>query len=175
MGIDPGFSGGIAIIDCDTKESFAWKMPQTEVDLAEALTKISRQYNNNDEFIQAYWPSDFICYLEKVGGMKTDGGSRAFKFGMQFGAIVGILAILKVKTVLVPPAKWMRHLNCLTGGNKNVTKRKAQQLFPHVKITHAKADALLIAEYGRQRETGMLNERRKSKNTSSYNNNKRIR
>jgi len=31
-----------------------------------------------------------------------------------------------------------------------VSKRKAQELFPAIKITHAIADALLIAEYGRR-------------------------
>jgi hypothetical protein len=39
----------------------------------------------------------------------------------------------------------------LSKGDKNVTKRKAQELFPSLKITHATADALLIAEYLRRK------------------------
>ena len=35
------------------------------------------------------------------------------------------------------------------GGDKNVTKRKAQELWPNIKITHAFADALLLGEFGR--------------------------
>jgi hypothetical protein len=31
-----------------------------------------------------------------------------------------------------------------------VSKRKAQELFPGIKVTHAIADALLIAEYNRR-------------------------
>jgi hypothetical protein len=38
----------------------------------------------------------------------------------------------------------------MSKGDKNVTKRRAQQLFPQLKVTHAIADALLIAEYGRR-------------------------
>jgi hypothetical protein len=38
----------------------------------------------------------------------------------------------------------------MSAGNKNVTKTRAAQLFPGVKMTHAIADALLIAEYGRR-------------------------
>jgi hypothetical protein len=38
----------------------------------------------------------------------------------------------------------------MTKGDKNITKRKAQELFPEIKITHAIADSLLIAEYGRR-------------------------
>ena len=41
-------------------------------------------------------------------------------------------------------------MDCLTGGDKNVTKRKAQSLFPWVKVTHAIADSMLLAEYCRQ-------------------------
>jgi hypothetical protein len=41
-------------------------------------------------------------------------------------------------------------MSCLTKGDKNVTKSRAQELFPEVKVTHAIADALLIAEYGRR-------------------------
>jgi hypothetical protein len=45
-------------------------------------------------------------------------------------------------------------MQCLTGGDKNISKRRAQELFPSLKITHAVADALLIAEYGRRLERG---------------------
>jgi len=41
-------------------------------------------------------------------------------------------------------------MGCMTKGDKNVSKRKAQELFPSMKVTHASADALLIAEYGRR-------------------------
>ncbi len=44
----------------------------------------------------------------------------------------------------------MKTLDCMTGGDKNVTKRKAQELFPEIKVTHAIADALLIGEYARR-------------------------
>jgi hypothetical protein len=39
-----------------------------------------------------------------------------------------------------------------TKGDKNVSKRRAQELFPQLKVTHATADALLIAEYGRRQK-----------------------
>ena len=41
-------------------------------------------------------------------------------------------------------------MSWLSKGDKNVTKSRAQELFPELKITHAIADALLIAEYGRR-------------------------
>jgi hypothetical protein len=36
----------------------------------------------------------------------------------------------------------------MTKGDKNISKAKAQELFPDKKIIHATADALLIALYG---------------------------
>jgi len=52
----------------------------------------------------------------------------------------------------VSPVKWQSALSCLTKGKKNVTKARAQQWFPKIKVTHGIADALLIAEYGRRVE-----------------------
>jgi hypothetical protein len=47
---------------------------------------------------------------------------------------------------------WQKSLGCLTHGDKNVSKAAAQRLFPGMKITHATADALLIAYYGYTKE-----------------------
>jgi hypothetical protein len=57
---------------------------------------------------------------------------------------------LKIPFEEVSPVKWQKVMGCLSKGDKNVTKAAAQRLFPDIKITHAIADALLIAEYGRR-------------------------
>ena len=77
-------------------------------------------------------------------------GVRAFTFGQSYGFLRGMLIASEVPFDEVLPVKWMTKLSCRTKGNKNITKAKAQQLFPELKITHAIADALLIAEYCRQ-------------------------
>lgn len=61
-----------------------------------------------------------------------------------------LLASQSVPFEEVTPAKWQGALGCRSKGDKNVTKRKAQELFPEVKMTHAIADAYLLAEYCRQ-------------------------
>jgi hypothetical protein len=50
----------------------------------------------------------------------------------------------------ISPQAWQKSLGCMTGGDKNISKRRAQELFPTMNVTHATADALLIAEYGRR-------------------------
>ena len=78
------------------------------------------------------------------------GVRSAFTFGQSFGMAEMLLTCLGIPFERGRPQVWQRSLGCLTGGDKNVTKRRAQQLFPGVRITHANADALLIAEYGRR-------------------------
>jgi Holliday junction resolvasome RuvABC endonuclease subunit len=82
--------------------------------------------------------------------MPRQGVSSTFKFGTSYGFLRGVLVALEVPFEAVTPAKWQRSMSCLTKGDKNVTKARAQELFPEVKVTHAIADALLIAEYGRR-------------------------
>jgi len=76
--------------------------------------------------------------------------ASSFKFGQGFGHLEMALTAAKIPFTYVTPQKWQKELGCLTGGDKNVSKSRAQQLFPHIKCTHAISDALLIAEYCRR-------------------------
>tara|TARA_Y100000361_G_scaffold35863_1_gene30292 strand:+ start:1162 stop:1608 length:447 start_codon:yes stop_codon:yes gene_type:complete len=134
LGIDVGKSGGIAIV---SEESYdAWKIPESERDLWDLLKECK--------------PSIKFGMIERVHSSPQMGVRSAFSFGRSYGFLRGMLIALEIPFDEVSPVKWMTKLSCRTKGDKNVTKRKAQQLFPDLKITHAIADALLIAEYCRQ-------------------------
>tara|TARA_R100001129_G_scaffold65571_1_gene44768 strand:- start:4400 stop:4846 length:447 start_codon:yes stop_codon:yes gene_type:complete len=137
LGIDPGKSGGVAVVNAEG--GMAWKIPDTERDLWELLKKQQ--------------PSVTFGIIEKVHSSPQMGVRSAFTFGQSYGTLRGMLVALEIPFDEVSPVKWMTHLSCRTKGDKNVTKRKAQQLFPDLKVTHATADALLLAEYCRQRRT----------------------
>lgn len=138
IGIDPGQSGGIAvIIDAGVA---AWKMRDTERDVYDLLLEASQRY------------PDRVAVLEKVGPMPKQGVSSTWKFAQGYGFLRGCLIALGIPFETVPPGVWQRRMGCLSRGNKNVTKAKAQELFPSIKVTHALADALLIAEDRRRRE-----------------------
>ena len=78
-------------------------------------------------------------------------GSRsAFTFGRGYGNLEMALTAAGIPFARIRPQVWQKELGCLTKGDKNVSKRKAQELFPSMKVTHATADALLIAKYGTQ-------------------------
>lgn len=135
IGIDPGMSGGIALA-CDDgfyqAHGFANK---TEVDII--------------ELIRYYSLFSDICFLEKVHAMPKQGVVSSFTFGQIYGGLRFAILCHKLRMELVTPVTWQRRLKCLSKGDKKVTRAKAQQLFPNIKVTHQIADALLIAEYGR--------------------------
>ena len=138
IGIDPGKSGGVAWVRDGGQVPFARKMPDTVHDLVDLLRVRDL--------------SDAKCYLEKVHAMPGQGVTSMFTFGQGLGQLEGVLAALGIPVEWVTPQKWQAALSCKTAGDKNVSKRKAQELFPSVKWTHATADAALICEYGRRVE-----------------------
>jgi hypothetical protein len=144
IGIDPGKSGAIAWIT-DGKPCVE-KMPETLQDLWELVQSIAFGGRGLPT------PSGCKAYIESVHSSPQMGVTSAFTFGQGFGRLEMALTAAGIPFERVTPQKWQKAMGCMTGGNKNISKRKAQELFPQLKITHATADATLIAEYGRRAE-----------------------
>lgn len=142
IGIDPGQSGGIALITAEGGVVDAFKMPTTERDLLDALGDRIGWFGNAE--------GRAFAVIEKVGASPQMGVVSAFTFGKGYGALLMVLTALEVPFDQVSPQKWQLVMGCRSGGDKNVTKRRAQQLFPDRTVTHAVADALLIAEFCRR-------------------------
>ena len=134
IGIDPGASGGIAWLGRGSP--LAFKMPDTEKDVHDLLHGMEMEEGGTH------------AYIENVHSMPGQGVASSFKFGRNLGMLRAFLIALGIPFEAVSPQRWQKAMGCLTKGDKNVSKRKAQELFPSLKITHAIADALLIAEYG---------------------------
>jgi len=139
IAIDPGKSGGLAIQRAN--EVSALSMPPTATDIARAL--------------EPYTGSETIVYLEHVPPFVPCARAKnMFRLGESFGAILGILAALKLRTVLVRPAKWQARFAlgtrsaCASDSDwKNKLKAEAQRRFPQIKVTLKTADALLLLDY----------------------------
>ena len=147
IGIDPGQSGGLAGIDELGLVVTTLKMPETEQDLLNALRDFREHANHG--YVRAV--------LERVsagvfGANRRMGVTSAFTFGRGVGALRMALTAAEIPFDEVAPVKWQTAMMCRTRGDKNISKRRAQQLFPQVKVTHAIADCLLLAEYCRREE-----------------------
>ena len=91
-----------------------------------------------------------VATIENVHAMPKQGVTSSFTFGKNFGFLIGLLTACCIPYKFVTPQKWQKGMQCMTKGDKNISKAAAQRLWPKIKITHAIADSLLIAEYGRQ-------------------------
>jgi Holliday junction resolvasome RuvABC endonuclease subunit len=137
VGVDPGSSsGGIAILDMETNEVGLIKLANTEHDIWEWLNQVIK-------------PLSSAVTIEDVHSMPDQSAQSGFTFGRSYGFLIGIFTALQIPMHFVTPQKWQKAMQCRTGGDKNISKSAAQRLWPELKITHAYADALLIAEYGR--------------------------
>lgn len=148
LGIDPGASGGFAIVWDD--RSIVTTKFQTDLEDWQWLRDRTAE-------------GMVFAALEKVGGYigTPQPGSAMFKFGASWGRLRGFLTAASVPFEEPTPQRWQKDLNIAprrkaskkrgTGESKTDFKRrlrdKAQSLFPYVTITNDIADALLIAEW----------------------------
>lgn len=154
IGVDPGVAGGIAVLDDRGQPVETHKMPETRRDLLDILTPFNSTGPNA--------PSR--CVVEKVNagvfghgaGDRRMGVVSAFTFGRNVERVHMALVAAGVVYDEALPVKWQTALGCRTRGDKNISKARAQELFPGVKVTHAIADALLIAEFCRRTERGSI-------------------
>lgn len=155
IGVDPGAGGGIAAINQYGDVIVCRRMPETDSDILDALATAK----------QATFES-VRAVLEKVHSSPQMGVTSAFSFGRSYGAVRMALAALAIPFDDVSPQRWQREIGGLVssgkvhgnmrGRDKNVTKQRAQQMFPAAHVTHATADALLLAEYARRMATGTV-------------------
>jgi len=148
IGIDPGQSGGIAIIS-PTGNMSIHKMPPTEHDTNVILEKVA--------IYCAHHNSPPYCLIEGVHSFPGQGVSSSFKFGRNYGFLRGVLVANKIPFNEVSPQKWQKFFGLQKKSkeesktvHKNRIKEKAQQLHPELKITLATSDAVIICEYCRQ-------------------------
>jgi len=138
IGIDPGKNGSIAWTAGGNP--CVETMPETLQDLWELISGITAE-------------GKCVAYLEQVHSSPQMGVTSAFTFGNGFGHLEMALTAAGIPFHRVRPQAWQKAMGCMSKGDKNVTKRRAQELFPSLKINHATADALLIAAYGVKEES----------------------
>jgi crossover junction endodeoxyribonuclease RuvC len=150
IGIDPGLSGGIAILE-DNKVKEMFDMPvmsdgkKNKRQLNSAL--LAQLVKDNIKDID-----DSIMVVEQVNAMPGQGVTSMFNFGQTFGAIKGICAALNLPIFFVRPAKWKKHFE-LINSSKDASRTKVIEMYPSIaeklskKKDVNKSDAILIARY----------------------------
>ena len=152
IGIDPGLSGGIAVLD-DLKIFDVYDMPimsegkknKNQLNSAQLVNIIKKNIISN---------GDTFLIVEQVSAMPGQGVTSMFNFGQTFGSIKGICAALNLPIFFVRPAKWKKHFD-LINSSKDASRTKVIEMYPSIssrlskKKDVNKADAILIARYFR--------------------------
>tara|TARA_R100000655_G_scaffold75875_1_gene114826 strand:+ start:803 stop:1258 length:456 start_codon:yes stop_codon:yes gene_type:complete len=143
IGVDPGKSGSICAVSSD---GHAW-----------VVIKTDKPYEKIWNKLLWYGIHECEAVVESVNAMPGQGVASTFKFGESFGMLLGLMTATGIPFEKVRPAIWCKEFGLKRGEGesntdwKNRHKQLAQELFPDIDVTHATADALLIAEYCRRK------------------------
>jgi len=160
IGIDPGVTGALAILDHDGQLLQAIRTPtikakgRTQYDINAMMDALHQhQHQHQDQHLRAG--------IELVHTLPRDGRVGAFNFGRGLGLWLGLLSGLQIPYTEVTPQRWQASMLAgLPRGphSKTSAVRAAKALFPNIPI-NAKADwgladAALIAEFTRRLNQG---------------------
>jgi len=171
LGIDPGVSGALAVLDPHGPKDepvvvAAEEMPTVKRGVGNKRAQRGRREIDLHRLAGLLRPDrDQIKYamIEEVHSMPKQGVASTFSFGRSSMAPEAILAALEIPYIFVRPEQWKRTMQ--VSADKQEAIRKANQLFPEQ--THlwrkprrrgntrdnwlyhdGKAEAVLLALYG---------------------------
>ena len=150
IGIDPGLSGAIAILE-NNRVLNIFEIPvmsegkknKRQLNSAQLVKLLRDNISNNEEV---------SVVVEQVNAMPGQGVTSMFNFGQTFGAIKGICASLGLPIFFVRPSKWKKHFE-LINSSKDSSRTKAIEMYPSLSNELAKkkdvnkSDAILIARF----------------------------
>jgi crossover junction endodeoxyribonuclease RuvC len=155
VGIDPGLSGALVVLDESVLEFY--DTPTLQVKSGKSMKRVIN-IHEAASLLFAVWPE--LVIIEKVNAMPPGEGQRmgatsAFNFGMGYGIWLGILAAFEFPYKQVTPQAWKKLLMEGMSKEKDASRVRAMELYPQVasylKLAkhHGRADALLLAHYGK--------------------------
>jgi crossover junction endodeoxyribonuclease RuvC len=155
IGIDPGFTGALAVIEGRNGEAEFQIHDAPIFDVAgrrqmhvAAMVDILGQWRDA--------PGRVRVFIERVHSMPGSSGRSMFAFGEGYGIWQGVAGALGYAVERVEPARWKGRMMDGMGKDKDAARFRAALLFPQLAAQFARkqddgrAEALLIAEYGRR-------------------------
>ena len=144
IGIDPGKSGGIAVLTGKTVKVYA--CPRTVEDMAVLMGLCLSD-------VSAY---EVKVSVEKVWARPHDAKGSIWKFAENYGMWFGIAGAYELDLKTVSPQMWMKYFETPKldkPRRKRYLRDKARSLYPDLKkITLKTADAILVATYAKEND-----------------------
>jgi crossover junction endodeoxyribonuclease RuvC len=120
VGVDPGLSGAIALVDLDGQLIDAYDMPVVDGLVSSALLATYEGWRTT--------PYRFHAVIEDVHSMPRQGVASTFTFGRAVGAVEATFGVLGVPVTRVAPTKWKKAYGL--GKDKGESRRRAIELWP---------------------------------------------
>ena len=144
IGIDPGASGGIAVID-EKGIMMAYKCPKSSDEMSLLFQMCMGSTS----------AANIKLLMERVWARPTNAVRAAFSYGVNYGQWLGIVATHEVEMNTAIPVEWIKWVGCPKALKRDVRKRwlkeKAGELYPNVnKLTLATSDAILITHFAKE-------------------------
>jgi crossover junction endodeoxyribonuclease RuvC len=156
IGIDPGKSGAVAVID-QQSHSVIFKQIVPTIKVGKSKQEYDLQgmreilLSNSDD-------TDAKVFIERQQARPGQGVSSMFTTGKGYGMWLGLCAGLQIPIEVVSPLSWTKEvLRGVPGEGKGRNILGAKRLFPSVDLRKSErsrvphdgiCDAILIAEYG---------------------------
>ena len=142
IGIDPGKSGGITMIQGETFKTY--KCPQRTEDVAMLFSLLVGDTSSYD----------IKVLMERVWARPNNAVRSAFAYGVNYGQWLGIIACHEIPLQTCLPNEWITYYGCSREleyqERKRWLKEKAKSLYPSLNVTLMTADSILITDYAKE-------------------------
>jgi crossover junction endodeoxyribonuclease RuvC len=149
IGIDPGLTGALAVID----EHHVVSVEDMPVYQIRSGKKVKQTLDLPTlRNLLAAQPIDHVV-IERVAARPGQGTASMFNFGYGAGAVYGLVVGLQIPCSFVTPQAWQKAAGC--GPSPDAARQRAGQLYPEIadrltrKRDAGRADAILIGHHGR--------------------------
>lgn len=150
LGIDPGLDGAVALLDVHSGEL---------VEVFDVPTLQLKNRRELDEYglariVDEWSPQVTEAWIEDAWPRPGEAATLAFQFGRNFGQMRGIVCANFIPLHVVVPAVWKRVMKVT--GDKDESRKVASVTWPTqsgrwpAKKNHGRAEAALVAAYGRR-------------------------
>ena len=154
IGIDPGLSGGIAIVS--GRACQVYDVPIEEA--GKGGTRVKKRVDARgawEVLLGAINGRPARGALERVTSRPGEGVASAFSFGDTFGTLRAVASMACEPLHLPRPAQWKRDMGIPAGAGKEYSIEMARALYPSAadrltrKKDHDRAEAILLAQWAR--------------------------
>ena len=160
IGVDPGLSGGVALINERSCLVSVQDTPTMMVKKSNGGNKNTYVVSQMVALLEAMKASgDIACAaIEYQASRPGQGAPATFSQGYGYGLWIGVLSSQRIPYEIVMPQAWKKAMGIPPKSDKSASIIKALQLFPHAPLTtqrgrelDGRAEAIMIAEFLRRK------------------------